>query len=1082
MADWLKPIDFCKGGWVDLDLNSEPISETDDTPITADSDSGKKCDFLSLGNKFEERGRVVNVELDKGVELAAAVGGCVEESKLVQCGVGAVVERSLGENRELSVISNVPGFIKEEPVLLQEFNVGNGCLKVESERSGQAVENDGGSDRDVELTAAVCAEESKLVQCVFDAARECNLGRNSGLSRISNLVGSIKEEPVTLQESNVGKGCLKLESDISGQAVAVGSANSLDGGTSDLIEDEKVIQKGKRGRKRKNAENAKVCDDEVKRKKNNHKPLVGQTGNCGRVLRSKVNSTSQAETQQTEANPGFVDASVVKEDHKHDINLPQKAFKTRGRKKKKDGRGRPCKIRDDDNIATSNRKDKAKVNRLRGRHAKIANKNGSLEIVKNQKDKEKEPDEKSSDNKHDENVILKSKKSLKSKEGNADRREQQQVVRDQIVEMLMKAGWTIEYRQRLTKDYKDAVYVDCDGKTHWSVTLAYQKLKAKVDHGRADDKTLSAFTAIPEEVLGTLYRTRNEKPRKDKGSKSGKNPKCKENLNPNPKVRDKHLKRTATKNANNHGRTPKKGCSKPKRDGQARKSIALLARRSVEMSADQDGEESVIYDGKRNLLSWMIDSGKIKLGSKVQCMNDEGTKVMREGKVTGAGICCGCCGQAFTILDFECHAGSTLCQPLQHVCLESGRSLLQCLTEWWMSKQEEYDHNKFNVEDADDPNDDTCNICGDGGDLICCDGCPSTFHQNCLNIEKLPTGNWRCVYCSCKFCGTVADNVDDHLTASELPLCHLCEERFHFSCNEHRIADNLDSMDLIFCGKGCEERYEGLQMLVGVKHDIPEGFSWTVLQRRFVGKEDETGRNNSSSKIECNSRLAVAFSVMDECFMPIVDQRSNINMIHNVVYNCGSNFKRLNYCGFFTIILEKGDELVAAASIRLHGSVLAEMPFIGTRQKFRRQGMCRRLLCAVETALSSLGVEQLVIPAISELHETWTKVFGFLPLEDSKRREMTRMSLIVFPGTDMLQKPLPKKCQGIEEDHIMSPAIAEESSSPQLNANKNFATAEEAEEPHATSPLGSSGGFLHDALDMKTGFESFVPQEALRVQ
>ncbi|XP_073285948.1 uncharacterized protein [Primulina huaijiensis] len=730
----------------------------------------------------------------------------------------------------------------------------------------------------------------------------------------------------------------------------------------------------------------------------------------GRVLRSKTMSMAECGRQA-------IDLKLVKievEDESEVSMLPKRG-------KKKDRRGRPRKIQGKDGVSSLNLKEKSgvpviqekidesskgtdrrwkKKKRGRGRPPKV----DTGAVTKKEKigckiDKGSFFNRRKQKNDHHEKTGggngVKRLKADPNALGNEivwpgkgkgecaerkdmGRREQQQLVRDQIVVMLKKAGWTIELRQRQQREYMDAVYVDREGRTHWSVTLAYRKFKEKIDSGNADSIDVSAFSLIPEETLSTLFRVT------EKGKKAGK--KKKGGANTISRISEKVSSKSKLSDRGISGSGWGKGRT-------------LLARRPGEGS---NGDYE-LYEGKRNLISWMIDLGTIPLGRKVAYKSRRHGKRLLEGRVTKDGICCDCCGRMHTIRDFESHAGGTLGNPFFHIFMDSGNSLLQCLENSWKKHLETNNIGFIAVDvDGDDPHDDTCNFCGDGGNLICCDSCPSTFHHGCLCAEE-PSGDWHCVHCSCKFCGiageddsTVDDNEDSFV--SELFTCLLCEEKFHVHCTKGNVAENFDYRDHpSFCSTECLKIFEHLQV-IGIRYELEEGFTYTILQRR-----DEC-INEDCTVEEINSKLAVAFTIMDECFEPIIDDRSGSNVIRSVVYNCGSNIRRLDFGGFYTIVLEKGDELVAAASIRIHGSQFAEMPFIGTRYIYRRQGMCKRLLNAIEKVLNSLGVEKLVIPAISELNETWTNKFGFVLLEETQRKELKYTSLIVFPGIDMLQK------------------------------------------------------------------------------
>jgi hypothetical protein len=207
----------------------------------------------------------------------------------------------------------------------------------------------------------------------------------------------------------------------------------------------------------------------------------------------------------------------------------------------------------------------------------------------------------------------------------------------------------------------------------------------------------------------------------------------------------------------------------------------------------QKGNKDVL-DGKRMILTrktvlcWLIATGVMTLKDVVQCRNPKNNKVLKDGWVTWDGILCSCCIKTLSMSDFKAHADSSLPKSSMNLYLQSGKSLTLCQLEAWTA---EYMYRQSNdctrkVEtEATDENDDTCGICGDGGELLCCDNCPSTYHQACLSakvtifssvspcdtvvlktsskkshtlcyasfMQELPDDSWYCHNCTCQSCG-----------------------------------------------------------------------------------------------------------------------------------------------------------------------------------------------------------------------------------------------------------------------------------------------------------------------------------------
>ncbi|XP_040381714.1 uncharacterized protein LOC102700914 isoform X1 [Oryza brachyantha] len=579
------------------------------------------------------------------------------------------------------------------------------------------------------------------------------------------------------------------------------------------------------------------------------------------------------------------------------------------------------------------------------------------------------------------------------KERGGPRYTMKQKLRGQIKDILLNNGWKIDLRRRKSKNYEDSVYVSPQGTGYWSITKAYavfQEQSKSEKHAARSSMHNSlepgvadvACNAISKNDLAMLQRNvvkRRTKKELDTSKKKNKDSRSRDSI--------------GTLAGRSSG-------SKYQHSGDRR--CALLVRGNTSMEGNMDGY--VLYRWKRTVLSWMIDMGVVPEDAKVKYMNKKGSRARLEGRITRDGIHCGCCSKTLTVAKFELHAGSKEQQPYANIFLEDGGvTLSQCLLDAWKKQSKSEKKGFYKVDPGDDPDDDTCGICGDGGNLLCCDNCPSTFHLACLGI-KMPSGDWHCRSCICRFCGSSQETT----SSAELLSCSQCSRKYHQVCAPGTMKDSVQaessSSTDCYCSPGCRKIYKHLRKLLGVKNAIEAGFSWSLV--RCSPDNIAAPPKKKDHLIYCNSKTAVAFSVMDECFLPRIDERSGINIIHNVVYNCGSDFNRLNFSKFYTFILERGDEVISAATVRIHGTDLAEMPFIGTRGMYRHQGMCHRLLNAIESALSSLNVRRLVIPAIPELQNTWTSVFGFKPVEPSKRQKIKSLNMLIIHGTGLLEKRL----------------------------------------------------------------------------
>ncbi|ETW05012.1 hypothetical protein H310_04070 [Aphanomyces invadans] len=111
-----------------------------------------------------------------------------------------------------------------------------------------------------------------------------------------------------------------------------------------------------------------------------------------------------------------------------------------------------------------------------------------------------------------------------------------------------------------------------------------------------------------------------------------------------------------------------------------------------------------------------------------------------------------------------------------------------------------------------------CCICKDGGDLLCCDGCPKVFHFTCVGLRRIPRGKTFCPSCDrsvkpvypvvmpqlkgdASYVPIKSEEEWDAFcnvckNGGELLLCDGCPRAFHVECLK---LENFDANEDWFC-------------------------------------------------------------------------------------------------------------------------------------------------------------------------------------------------------------------------------------------------------------------------------------------
>ncbi|KAK9810346.1 hypothetical protein WJX72_009121 [[Myrmecia] bisecta] len=404
---------------------------------------------------------------------------------------------------------------------------------------------------------------------------------------------------------------------------------------------------------------------------------------------------------------------------------------------------------------------------------------------------------------------------------------------------------------------------------------------------------------------------------------------------------------------------------------------------------------------------FMGEPGGLRNGEKVAYITAQGERLLEgvvritssaNGGADASGILCGCCNIVISCSQFEAHAGrGTRRAPYDNIYTTKGVSLRKMAAALPPHVSESPHHYQAASSalarqqgDAVDSTDDPEVVAGRGREAM-------------GDLDIVAGG---CVLCN------QTDFQRGTFGARTIIICDQCEREFHVGCLKKFGRGHLHELPDgdWFCSPECHSINDSLRarVLAGPV-PISGDHTWQLLR----GKD---GTHATTWALKSAAEL------LQESFDPIIDIISGQDLLNVMVY--AQELGEWDYTGMYTAVLRHKGKPVAAAVFRVFGPQLAELPLVATRLTARRQGHARVLIRAFEAMLAQAGVQCLSLPAAHETVGTWMHGFGFahMPAEQL-RAARSELRLLIFPGTEVLCKPLVKPAEALPPAQLLpSPA------------------------------------------------------------